>query len=103
MDKVVGTFDPVKGEVKNVDGKIIIGSIMVNGVELNTAVLADAVWQGCKHMEQETTNKDTAQERRNYLLDRMKTALKYHYIILGCSEHDAETQADDYVQRVIKG
>lgn len=103
MDKVAGTFDPVTGEVKNVDGNVIVGSIMVNGVELNTAVLADAVWQGCKHMEQEASSKDTARERRDYLLDRMKTVLKYHYIILGCSEHDAETQADDYVQRVIKG
>lgn len=103
MDKVVGTFDPVTGEVKNVDGKIIVGSIMVNGVELNTAVLTDALWQGCKHMIQEVSEPETSVERRNYLLDRMKTALKYHYIILGCSEHDAETQADDYVQRVIKG
>lgn len=97
MDKLVGTFDPVTGEVKDMEGNVITGNIMVNGVGLNTAVLADAVWQGCKYMEQEATSNGTTQDRRNYLLDRMKTSLKYHYIIIGCSEKEAEIQANEYL------
>ncbi len=79
------------------DGNVITGDIVVNGVGLDMAVLADAVWQGCKHMAQETTDKDTQPERRDYLLERIKLAATYHYIILGCSEQDAKAQAANYL------
>ncbi|MCS3060310.1 hypothetical protein [Bacteroides salyersiae] len=100
MDKVVGTFDPNTGEIRDLNGNVVTGTVTVNGTELNTAILADAVWQGCNHMVQEASEPETSVERRAFLLERVKTTLTYHYLILGFDEKEAAEQAENYLSKV---
>lgn len=100
MDKVAGTFDPNTGETRDLNGNVVTGTVTVNGTELNTAILADAVWQGCSHMMQEASEPGTGVERRAFLLERVKTALTYHYIILGFDEREAAEQAENYLSKM---
>lgn len=101
MDKVVGTFDPNTGEIRDLNGNVVTGTVTVNGTELNTAILADAVWQGCNHMVQEASEPETSVERRAFLLQRTKVALTYHYLILGFSETEAKEQVTSYLLSVL--
>lgn len=101
MDKVVGTMNPKTGEIRDVNGNTVAGTVTVNGVSMDAAVLADAIWQGCNHMVQEATEADISVERRSFLLERLKTVLIYHYLILGCSEQEAKEQASSYLLNVL--
>ena len=44
MDKIVGTIDSKTGEMKDVNGNVVSGTVTVNGAELDTAILADTIW-----------------------------------------------------------
>lgn len=100
MDKVVGTFDPNTGEIRDLNGNVVTSTVTVNGTKLNTAILADTVWQGCDNMIQEVSEPRTSVERHAFLLERVKTALTYHYIILGFDEREAAEQAEYYLSKV---
>lgn len=100
MDKVVGTFDPNTGEIRDLNGNVVTGTVTANNTELNTSILADAVWQGCSHMMQEASEPGTGVERRAFLLEQAKTALTYHYIILGFDEREAAEQAENYLSKM---
>lgn len=101
MDKVVGTMNPKTGEIRDVNGNVVIGKVAVNGVDMNAVVLADAIWQGCKYMMQEATETGISVERRSFLIERLKIVLTYHYVLLGCNERDAKKQALNYLQNVL--
>lgn len=53
------------------------------------------------YMAEEATDKDTTKERRAYLLEHIKTAATYHYIMLGCDEQEAQAQATNYIGKML--
>lgn len=101
MDKVVGTVDPITGKVTDMNGNEVSGTITVNGVELSKAIVADAIWQGVKHMEDEAYRPDANSDRKRHLLSRMKKALAFHYALLGCSKEEAEECAEGYIHGTV--
>ena len=98
MDKIVGTYDPETGEVKDANGNVLVGTIEVDGIKLGRSMLADAVWQGCKHMKQERDSEDTHPDRRAFLDGRIRKSAFYHYVLLGCCEDEAGKLADEFLQ-----
>lgn len=103
MDKVVGTINPKTGEFMDVNGNVLTGAVTIDGVEMNKAVLADAIWQGAQHMVREANTKGMQWERREFLMEQAKTALTYHYIILGFDERKAGEMASEYLVNAING
>ena len=107
MEKIIGTMDLETGLYLDAAGKAVdfittetdgkrrkhsITMAIGNG-KANTAILADAIWQGCKAMLKELADPSTDEERKAYLLSRTRINLYYHYLVLGCTDEDARAMA----------
>lgn len=102
MDKVSYNYDPKTGEIRDNRGNVVCNrKLNVDGVLLDRGVLADAICQGCKYMEQERDAKDTDPDRRAFLDANIRLLDVYHTIILGCSEDEAKKLIAEYQKGII--
>ena len=91
----VSTLQALVEQFRKIGDNVLVGTIEVDGIKLGRSMLADAVWQGCKHMKQE---RDTHPDRRAFLDERIRKSAFYHYVLLGCSGDEAVKLADEFLQ-----
>ena len=91
----VSTLQALVEQFRKIGDNVLVGTIEVDGIKLGRSMLADAVWQGCKHMKQE---RDTHPDRRAFLDGRIRKSAFYHYVLLGCSGDEAVKLADEFLQ-----